>query len=101
MKHELTRRFLKKTYIKLVIFTIIMSLLSAIGNSVNTIVTNELAMTQMQHSDMAFVVMTTYSKIKPVISIVYSCVVLWFVYTLVRDTRKFAKTINPEHNKEN
>lgn len=102
MKTELTKQFVKKTIRRTLIFAFVMIIVAAIGNSISPIVSNELALTQMENDNMMFVVMNTYHQIKPIFSTLYSCVIIWFVYTLGRDTYKFAKTINnTENEKEN
>lgn len=100
MKTELTKQFVKKTIKRVLIFVFVMIIMTAIGQSISPTISNELALTQMQSSNEMFVLMNTYSNIKPIVNIVYSCVILWFMYTLGRDTYKFAKTINTENNKE-
>lgn len=94
MKTELTKQFVKKTVRRTLIFAFIMIVVTAIGQSVSPMITNELALGQMQNSNETFVLMNTYNKIKPIFSALYSCVILWFMYTLGRDTYKFAKSIN-------
>lgn len=101
MKTELTKQFVKKTIRRTVIFTFIMIIVAAIGQSVSPTISNELALTQMQNDNTMFVLMNTYNKIKPIFNITYSCVILWFVCTLGRDTYKFAKSIDTENEKEN
>jgi hypothetical protein len=102
MKTELIKQFVKKTIRRTLIFTIVMFILAAIGQSISPVVSNELALTQMQNDNAMFVVISTYNKIKPIFNALYSCVVLWFVCTLGRDTYKFTKSINnTENEKEN
>lgn len=102
MKTELTKQFVKKTIRRTLIFAFIMLIVAAIGNSISPIVSNELALTQMENDNLMFVVMNAYNQIRPIFSTLYSCVIIWFVYTLGRDTYKFAKTINnTENEKEN
>lgn len=101
MKSELTKQFVKKTIRRTLIFAFIMIVVAAIGNSINPIVSNELALTQMQNDNAMYVAMNTYNRIKPIFNTLYSCVILWFVYTLGRDTYKFVKINNAENEKEN
>ena len=101
MKTELTKQFVKKTIRRPVIFTFIM-IIVAIAQSISPVVSNSMALTQMTNDNVMFVAMNTYNKIKPIFNITYSCVILWFVCTLGRDTYKFAKSIiNIENEKEN
>lgn len=102
MKTELIKQFVKKTIRRTLIFAFIMIVVAAIGNSISPIVSNELALTQMENDNLMFVVMNAYNRIRPIFNTLYSCVILWFVYTLGRDTYTFAKTINnTENEKEN
>lgn len=101
MKNELTKQFVKKTIRRMMIFAIVMFIVAAISQSMSPVISNSLALTQMQNDNVMFVVMDTYNRIKPIFNALYSCVILWFVYTLGRDTYKFVKTINTENEKEN
>ena len=102
MKTELTKQFVKKTCIKIIIFTFVMIVISAIGNSVGTIVANEFAVAQMLNSNEAFVMMNMCNNIfHRVANIAHVCVILCFVVSIGRDTYTFVKTINTENNKEN
>lgn len=104
MKQELTKQFVKKTIRKIVIFAFLMIVITAITQSMSPIVSNNLALTQMQNSDETFVLMDTYNKIRPIFSLVYSVIIVWFVYGIGRDTYKFVKALgnnNNDINKEN
>lgn len=102
MKNELTKQFVKKTIRRTMIFAIVMFIFAAISQSMSPVISNSLALTQMQNDNVMYVVINTYNKIKPIFNALYSCVILWFVCTLGRDTYKFAKTVNnTENEKEN
>ena len=101
MKNELIKRFIKKTAVKIVIFAIVMILASAIFQSMSPVVTNEMAMTQMENSNEMFVMMESYNKIKPMFNTAYSLIILLFVYSIIRDSYKFIRNINNDFNKEN
>ena len=101
MKTELTKQFVKKTARRTLIFVFVMIIVSAIAQAISPVITNEMALTQMQNDNAMFVAMNTYYKLKPIVNIVYYCVILWFVCTLGRDTYKFVKNINTENKKEN
>lgn len=91
MKNELTKQFVKKTIRRTLIFVIVMAIVAAIAQSIAPVVDNGMALTQMQNDNVMYVIMSTYNRIKPIFTALYSCVILWFVYTLGRDTYKFAK----------
>lgn len=102
MRAELIKQFVTKMVRRTVIFTIIMIVVAAISQAMSPIITNNMALTQMENDNMTFVIMDTYNRIKPIFNALYSCAILWFVCTLGRDTYKFAKTINnTENEKEN
>lgn len=100
MKSELTKQFVKKTIRRTIIFTFTMIVIAAIGQSMSPVISNELALTQMQNDNAMFVAMNAYNKIKPIFNTLYSCVILWFVYTLGRDTYKFVKTIHTNNSND-
>ena len=86
-----TREFIKKIAIKVVIYSIISTIvLYAIGMP---ILTNELALGQMENSDESYVEMETYNRVKPIISIIYGLVTVLFAATTIDDTHKFIKFI--------
>lgn len=100
MKAELIKQFVKKMVMRVLIFTVILFLITTTIGSIGTIVSNKLALTQMENSNTMYVAMTTYSRLKDVLSIVVGAIILWFVCTLGRDTYKFVKTINTKDEKE-
>lgn len=100
MEHELFKQFIKRSVIRTIIFAIIMSLVTAVAGATMPIVSNEMALGQMQNSNEMFVLMETYNRIKPLFAAAYTAVTVWFVYTICRDTYKFIKTIKPKNEKE-
>lgn len=101
MQNELIKQFVKKTLRRIVIFVVIMLLVTALSSAMAPIISNEVALGQMQHSNEMFVLMETYNKIKPLFTAAYAAITIWFVYTLGRDTYKLVKTINTKNEKEN
>lgn len=102
MKIELTKQFIKKIITKIVIFAFIMIVVTSITKSMSPVISNSVALTQMQHSDAMFVMMNTYNKIKPLVSVIYFGIIACFTCTIGRDIYKFAKTVNENNNeKEN
>lgn len=101
MKSELTKHFVRKLVKKGVIFAFLMIVVTAVGQSIAPIVTNNLALTQMQNSDEMFVAMETYSKLKPIVNITYAGIFVWFGCGIVKDICKFNKSINTTNEKEN
>lgn len=102
MKNELIKQFAKTMIRRTFILVLIMVVVTAVSQSIAPIVDNSMALTQMENNDLMFVAMSTYNRIKPIFNALYSCIILWFVYTLGRDTYKFNKSINNiENEKEN
>ena len=100
--NELKSKFISKLAIKVIIFVFIMTVVLFIAQSVSPIMTNYLALGQMQNSDEAFVVMNTYNRFQPVIRIIFVGICILFTTSLVKDTYKFVKNINELKNeKEN
>jgi hypothetical protein len=79
------------------IFTILMIIVTAIGQSISPIMTNNLALTQMQNSNEMYMLMNTYSKVRPIVNLVYVFIVCYFMGTIARDIHKFVKTIETEN----
>lgn len=76
---------------KLVVKIILLVALVAIGmfaDSMGPVITNDLAMTQMENSDALLVATNTYNRIKPVIDILYTGTVLvvagWIAYDVYK-----------------
>lgn len=92
-----TKRFIFKTAVKIIIFVIF----SAIASTLlyGPIITNELAMTQMEQSNELYMLMESYNRLRPFISIIYGLITTYFVGTTIYDIYKFIKTkINKGEN---
>lgn len=100
MKSELIKQFTKKMIRKSVLFIFLMVIITAIGQSIGPVVTNNLALTQMQNSNEMYVLMNTYSKVRPIVNLVYVFIVCYFIGNIARDIHKFIKTVETE-NTEN
>ena len=85
-----TKRFIIKTVIKVLIYAIISTI--AMSLLASPIITNELALGQMQNSNELYLLMETHNKTKPFVSIVYGLITALFAGTTVYDTYKFIKT---------
>ena len=85
-----TKRFIIKTTIKIIIYAIISTV--ALSLLTNPIITNELAMGQMENSNELYLLMETYNKVRPFISIIYGLITAIFAGTTIFDTYKFIKT---------
>jgi hypothetical protein len=56
------------------------------------IITNELALTQMENSNELYMLMESYNKLRPILSIVYGLIASVFVGTTIYDIWQFIKT---------
>lgn len=100
--NELKQKFISKTAIKIVIFAFLMTIILFIVQSVSPIVSNNLALGQMQNSDEAFVVMNTYNKLRPIFNYTMVGICILFVISIIKDAIKFTKNIKDiENEKEN
>lgn len=84
-------KFIFKMATRIIAFAFLMIIVSAVIQSLSPVVSNEIALGQMQNSDEAFVLMNAYNKVRPIISAVFAGITIWFTCTIVRDTYKFFK----------
>lgn len=99
MRRELIKNFAMKIALKAIIFALIMFGVAAVSQAISPVVSNELALTQMQNSNEMYILMDTYNKIRPIVSVAYTGIILLFICTIARDTYKFVKNMN-ENEKE-
>ena len=85
-----TKRFIIKLIVKILIYAIISTVAVSLLSS--PIITNELALTQMENSNELYMLMETYNKVRPFISIIYGLITAFFAWTTIRDTYKFINT---------
>ncbi len=85
-----TKRFIIKTAIKIIMYAIVSTI--ALSLLTNPIITNELAMGQMENSNELYLLMETYNKVRPFISIIYGLITALFAGTTICDTYKFIQT---------
>lgn len=91
-----TKRFIIKTTVKIIIFAILSVIAMTFLES--PVISNQVALGQMENSNELFMLMETYNKIRPIISVIYSCIVIWFVGAVGYDIYKFIKTKTKEKN---
>lgn len=84
------KKFIIKTVVNVIVYAIISTI--ALNLLTNPIITNELALGQMENSNELYLLMDTYNKIRPFISIIYGLITLSFASTTIFDTYKFIKT---------
>lgn len=85
-----TKKFIIKTAIKVFIYAIIATL--AFSFLTGPIITNELALGQMENSNELYLLMESYNKIKPTISVIYGFVTVFFAWSIAEDTYKFIQS---------
>ena len=91
-----TKRFIIKNIVKTIVFIIVSIIAMTLVQS--PIISNQVALGQMENSNELFMLMETYNKIRPIISVIYSCIGIWFVGTVGYDVYKFIKTKTKEKN---
>ena len=85
-----TKRFIIKTAIKIIIYAFISTIVQSLLNS--SIITNEFYLLQMEHSNGFYMMMDTYNKVSPIISIIYGFITVMFAGTTAYDIYNFIKT---------
>lgn len=72
--------------VALIILTVIMCFVFA-----NTVITNDIALGQMNNSNEAYLLMTYYNQVRTTMSIIYSCMSALIVGSIIYDIYKFTK----------
>lgn len=85
-----TKKFIIKTTIKVLIYSIISTIALSLLRS--PIINNELALGQMENSNELYLLMDTYNRVRPFISIIYNLLTVFFAGTVIYDIYKFIKT---------
>lgn len=84
------KKFIIKNTVKIIIFAIISIIVMTWLQS--PVITNEIAMGQMENSNELFMLMETYNKVKPFITVAYGCITILFVGSIAYSTYKFIKS---------
>jgi hypothetical protein len=85
-----TKKFIIKTAIKIFIYAIISTI--AFSLLTNPIITNELALGQMENSNELYLLMESHNKIKPYIGTAYGFITVFFTASVTGDVYNFIKT---------
>ena len=85
-----TKKFIIKTSVKIFIYAIFSTIALSLLNS--PVITNELALLQMENSNALYTLMDTYNRIRPFISIIYGFITAIFAVNTISDIYKFIKT---------
>lgn len=92
-------KFIRKTAVKLIIFAFVMLVVSALLNSFQPIISNQIAMGQMENDDYAYILMNTYNQIKHIGSLAMTGVSALFIGKVAVDSYKFYKNYNNKKEK--
>lgn len=85
-----TKKFVIKTTTKIITYTIISTIALSILTS--PIITNEIALGQMENSNELYLLMEIYFKSKPFISLIYGWITVLFAGSTIYDIYNFIKT---------
>ena len=85
-----TKKFIIKTTVKVIVYAIISTI--ALSLLTNPIINNELALGQMENSNELYLLMDTYNRVKPFVSVIYGLITAIFAGTTIHDVYKFIKT---------
>lgn len=83
-------KFIIKTTTKIIAYTIISTI--ALSLFTSPIITNELALTQMDNNNELYILTETYNKIRTFISITYGLITCCFASATIYDIYHFIKT---------
>lgn len=92
------KKLILKTAVKIIIFVLAMAIVAAVTQS--PVITNEVALGQMQNSNEAYVLMNIWLKIRPMVDVLCTVAAICFVGNIVRDICKFIKTTKNNKEKE-
>lgn len=74
-----------------IILLITLVLIGIIAGNMGPVLTNDLAMTQLENSDALLVATNTYNQIKPVVDILYTGLIIVVACSITRDVYKLYK----------
>ena len=87
-----TEKFIKRTVIRVIIIVIITTFLTSFLNVANTLVSNALALGQMENSDTMFALMKMYTgAIRPTVLGILIVVIGYNILSIAYNTYKFIK----------
>lgn len=92
--------FIRQLIARTILFGFMMFLIWLPMQALAPVINNEIAMTQMENSNAALVLMESYEKIKPLVPIAKTLIIAWFGTFTAIDIYKFAHHMN-NNEKEN
>lgn len=84
------KKLIIKSAIRLILIAVLVVVLSSLAQS--PIIDIELALGQMENSNLAFVAMDSYGKVKPVVQWIIAIIATYLVFGVAMDIYKYAKT---------
>ena len=97
MKNELIKKFVKKMIRRTFIFVFVMIIVAAIGPAMQTVISNELALAQMEPSNEAYILIDTYYALRPLVNFAFVGLIMWYISSVVRAVYKFVKNLTSEN----
>lgn len=85
------KKLARKILVKLIVYIILLGMIAAVLQSVEPLVSAEIALGQMENSNESFVVLNSYNWLKSIRHAVYFVAWLMFTSTIARDVYKFIK----------
>lgn len=85
-----TKNFITRTVVKVIAFAIITTIALSLLNS--PVITNEIALGQMENSNELYILMEAYNQTKHFTLVIYGCVATIFTGTIIYDIYKFIQT---------
>ena len=88
-KKNLIKQFVKRTGAKFIVFIIAMTLVSACLTAMAPLISNDIAIGQMENDDTLYVMMEMYNNVQPIVSLIYIVIIVWFGIGIGRDIVDF------------
>lgn len=99
------KKFIRKILMKIVLIFILLTIAFSLIES--PVLTNDMALMQMQISNESFMIWEIFNKIRPTVRIILCIVSGWMMYNVTMDIYKYAKdyesfkkSINTKEEKE-
>lgn len=84
------KKLIIKSAIRLILIAVLVVILSSLAQS--PIIDIELALGQMENSNLAFIAMDSYGKVRPIVQAVLSLIGVYLIAGVGVDIYKYAKT---------
>ena len=84
-----TKKFIIKTTVKTIVFAVLSTIALSLLQS--PVISNNIALGQMENSDALYMIHEMYNKIRPIVLVIYSLIVIWLAGAVGYDVYKFIK----------